>query len=62
MAKFVIDMGVGVSIEHFLQAMGHHVFSVRQINPKMADQDILALALAVSAIVITIGRLRIRAI
>lgn len=49
-------MGVGVSIEHYLQDLGHQIFSIRQINPKMSDRDILTLALSESAVVITMDK------
>ena len=42
--KLLIDVGVGRSVEEFLKAAGHEVISVRELDPRLKDVDILDLA------------------
>ena len=51
--KLLIDVGVGRSVEEFLKAAGHEVISVRELDPRMKDVDILDLATREGCLVIT---------
>ncbi|HBR18190.1 MAG TPA: hypothetical protein DD725_11410 [Deltaproteobacteria bacterium] len=51
--KFIVDVGVGRAIEDWLESFGYDVLSVREINPRMSDRDILSLAVKEKRIVIT---------
>lgn len=55
--KFLVDMGVGKIAEAQLIRDGYDVVSVRDLDPRMTDRDILQLAASEQRIVI---RLRIR--
>ena len=54
--KFVIDVGVGRSVELQLATDGYEVLPVRNRDPHMADQDILHWALQEQAIVVTMDK------
>lgn len=54
--KFLTDVGVGKKIENWLVANGYDVKAVRDLNPRMADQDILAIAVQENRIVITMDK------
>ncbi len=51
--SFLVDVGVGRAVEEALKELGHNVISVADINPGMADADILALARHKGCIVVT---------
>ncbi len=52
----MIDVGVGRSVEEFLKAAGHEVLSVRELDPRMRDVDILDLAAREGCLVITMDK------
>lgn len=54
--KFIIDVGVGRSVEQQLAADGHEVLPVRERNPHMADADIVSWAHTQQAIVVTMDK------
>ncbi|MCU0353921.1 MAG: DUF5615 family PIN-like protein [Cytophagales bacterium] len=54
--KFVADVGVGKSVEMYLQKSGYEVIAVRDINPSMPDLDILRLATEEGTMVITMNK------
>ena len=54
--KLLIDVGVGRSVEEFLKAAGHEVISVRELDPRMKDVDILDLATREGCLVITMDK------
>ena len=54
--KVLIDVGVGRSVEEFLKAAGHKVLSVRELDPRMRDADILDLAAREGCLVITMDK------
>jgi predicted nuclease of predicted toxin-antitoxin system len=54
--KFLVDVGVGRVAERWLEMSGFDVKSVRAINPKLADPDILTLAAAEDRLVITMDK------
>ncbi len=53
--RFLVDVGVGKKVEDWLTLHDYDALSVREIDPKMDDKDILKLAVSES------GTLRIRA-
>lgn len=55
-AKFVIDVGVGRTIEEWLITNNFFVFSITSINPAMEDIHILDLANKKDAIIITMDK------
>ena len=54
--KFLVDVGVGKSIEDFLTEHLYDIKSVRSIDPKMPDQNILKLASKEERIIITMDK------
>jgi len=54
--KLLIDVGVGRSVEEFLKAAGHEVISVRELDPRMKDVDLLDLATREGCLVITMDK------
>jgi predicted nuclease of predicted toxin-antitoxin system len=56
MLKFLVDMGVGKIAEAQLIHDGYDVVSVRDLDPRMTDSDILQLAVNEQRIVITMDK------
>lgn len=54
--KFLVDMGVGKIAEAQLIHDGYDVVSVRDLDPRMTDGDILQLAASEQRIVITMDK------
>lgn len=54
--RVLFDVGVGRKAEEFLAAQGHDVKAVRDLDPKMLDEDILELAAAEARLVITMDK------
>lgn len=54
--KFLVDVGVGRKVEKWLSENRYDVTSVRDINPKAKDIDILNLAVAENRMVITMDK------
>jgi predicted nuclease of predicted toxin-antitoxin system len=54
--NFLVDVGVGKSIEDFLIEQGFDIKSVRTINPRMSDQEILKIAASEDRIIITMDK------
>ncbi len=42
--RFIIDTGVGKSVEDWLREQGYDVKSVTDIDPRMPDKEILKIA------------------
>jgi predicted nuclease of predicted toxin-antitoxin system len=53
---FVIDVGVGKSVETYLQDAGYQVIIIREIDPSMTDLAILKIAQENQAMVITMDK------
>ena len=49
----LVDVGVGTAVEGWLRAAGHDAAAVRDRDPRMPDQDILAWAVLEQRIVVT---------
>jgi predicted nuclease of predicted toxin-antitoxin system len=54
--KFLIDVGVGASVVKWLREHGHDAVSVRDIDSRAKDQDILETAVRESRMVITMDK------
>ncbi len=54
--KLLVDVGVGKAVEEWLRDAGHDVLAIRDINPRMPDVDILALAVREQRLVITMDK------
>ncbi|MBI4688664.1 MAG: DUF5615 family PIN-like protein [Nitrospirae bacterium] len=54
--KFLVDVGVGKKVERWLKENGYDVKSVRDINPKEKDAEILNFAAAEGRMVITMDK------
>jgi predicted nuclease of predicted toxin-antitoxin system len=56
MIKFVLDVGVGYKVWHYLTNNGYDATLITAINPSMSDSDILAIAENESRMVITMDK------
>ena len=54
--KFLVDVGVGKSVEYYLSNQGFDVKTIRSINPRMRDIDILRIAVFEKRMVITMDK------
>ncbi len=54
--KFIVDVNVGKAVETFLKKEGFDFISVRKINPRMADLEILELSVKENRVVITLDK------
>ena len=54
--KFLVDVGVGKKVEQWLRDNGYDVKTVRDVNPKAKDSEILSLAVSDARMVITMDK------
>ncbi len=54
--KFIIDVGVGIGIEKYLRHNGYDLKCVRDIDPRMKDEDIIRIAASENRMVITMDK------
>jgi predicted nuclease of predicted toxin-antitoxin system len=54
--KFLVDVGVGEKVEDFLYKNGYDILSVRKLNPRMSDSEIINIAAKDNRIVITMDK------
>ena len=54
--KLLFDLGVSRKAEQFFSAQGHDVKAVRDLDPRMLDQDVLELAVREARLVITMDK------
>jgi len=54
--KFLVDVGVGKSVEEWLLKGGYDLKAVRNIDPKMSDGEILSVAVSESRLVVTMDK------
>lgn len=54
--SFIVDAGVGKSVEEWLTNEGYNVISIRLLNAEMEDEQIISLALSENAIIITMDK------
>jgi predicted nuclease of predicted toxin-antitoxin system len=54
--KFLVDVGVSKAVEEWLRSEGYDVVTVRDLDPRMPDIDILEEALRESRLVLTMDK------
>lgn len=54
--RFLVDVGVGKAVEEWLRIQKYDVLAVRDLDPRMSDNDILALAVREQRLVITMDK------
>jgi len=54
--RFLIDVGVGKGIERYLQGEGYDTKAVRDIDPRMEDEEIIRTAVSENRMVITMDK------
>ena len=54
--RSLVDVGMGKKVQSWLMANGYDVKCVRDINPRMDDDDILKLAPSEKRIVVTMDK------
>jgi len=54
--KFLVDVGVGKGIEEYLSEKGYDTKAVRDIDPRMEDEDIIRIAVSENRMVITMDK------
>lgn len=54
--KFMVDVGVGKKVEQWLGGQGYDVKTVRSLDPKAEDAEILKMAAAESRMVVTMDK------
>lgn len=54
--RLLVDVGVGGLAEEMLKAEGHDITTVRSIDPRMTDDDIVRLAAKEGRMVVTMDR------
>ena len=54
--KFIVDVGVGRSIEEWLKSQDFKVLTIGSINPEMADSQIMQLANLEDGVIITMDK------
>jgi len=54
--KFLVDVGVGEKVEDFLYKNGYDILSVRKLNPRISDSEIINIAAKDNRIIITMDK------
>ncbi|MFA6109661.1 MAG: DUF5615 family PIN-like protein [Candidatus Latescibacterota bacterium] len=54
--RFLVDVGVGVAVETYLNQAGYDTKAVRALDPRMPDADIIGLARAEARMVVTMDK------
>ncbi len=54
--RFLVDIGVSKNVEAWLSLNGYDIKTIREINPRMPDEKILALAVSEKRMVITMDK------
>ena len=54
--KFLIDVGVGTSVDKWLRENGHDTISVRDVDSRAKDRDILQLSVREGRMIITMDK------
>jgi len=54
--KFLVDVGVSKAVEEWLRSEGYDVVTVRELDPRMPDVDILDEAVRESRLVLTMDK------
>jgi len=54
--KFLIDVGVGKKVESIFAKFGYDIKSVRDIDPRLTDEEILRIAVSENRMVVTMDK------
>ena len=54
--KFLVDVGVSKKVELWLQKQGYDIRTVRDMNPRMRDKEILKIAASENRMLITMDK------
>ena len=54
--RFLIDVGVGIGIEKYLREVGYNTKAVREIDPRMEDEEIIRTAVSENRMVVTMDK------
>ena len=54
--KVIVDVGTGKAVEDWLRGAGYETTAVRDIDPRMRDVDILALAVSEQRLLVTMDK------
>jgi predicted nuclease of predicted toxin-antitoxin system len=54
--RFLVDVGVGKGIERYLREEGYDTKAVRDIDPRMEDEEIVRTAVSENRIVVTMDK------
>lgn len=54
--RFLVDIGVGKKVEAWLANNGYDSKSIRDLNPRMPDQEVLQLAVTEARFVVTMDK------
>lgn len=54
--KFLVDVGVGKSVENYLREKGYDIKTVRDIDPAMRDEKIIQIAAIEKRMVVTMDK------
>lgn len=54
--KFLIDVSAGRGIEKYLRGEGYDTKAVRDLDPRMADEDIIRIAVSEGRMVVTMDK------
>jgi len=54
--RFLVDVGVGKGIERYLREEGYDAKAVRDIDPRMEDEEIIRIAVSENRMVITMDK------
>lgn len=54
--RFLVDIGVSKNVEQWLSTNGYDITTIRELNPRMPDEEILALAATENRMVITMDK------
>lgn len=54
--RFLVDVGVGRKVEQWLLEQGYDIKSIRDVDPRMTDKEILRLAIIEKRLIITMDK------
>jgi len=54
--KLLADVGVGKAVEDWLRAQGHDVLAVRDLDPRLPDEEILEQAVREHRLILTMDK------
>ena len=54
--RFLVDVGVGRGIEKYLRKEGYDMKAVRDIDPRMEDEEIIHIAVSENRMVVTMDK------